>query len=118
MTPLPRQHNLRAPLPNTAKLPTSHMADSSPAPFWRYGQDVAGTPAQWPAESSPLKRVDLPSSSPVPSLANGNESPSRGRGGPQAQPTGESDADEDGSIDILKYVHKVPTSKTSPVSHK
>ncbi|KAI4165256.1 MAG: hypothetical protein LQ342_001124 [Letrouitia transgressa] len=102
MTPLPRQHNLRAPLPNTAKLPTSHMADSSPAPFWRYGQDVASTPAQWPVESSPLKRVDLPSSSPVPSLANGNESPSRGRGGPQVQSTGESDADEDGAIDILK----------------
>ncbi|KAL9612283.1 MAG: hypothetical protein Q9167_003106 [Letrouitia subvulpina] len=118
MTPLPRQHNLRAPLPNTARLPTSHMADSSPAPFWRYGQDVAGTPAQWPAESSPLKRVDLPSSSPAPSLANGNESPSRGRGGPQVQSAGESDADEDGAIDILKYVHGVSSSKTLSVSHR
>ncbi|KAL8952089.1 MAG: hypothetical protein Q9222_001957, partial [Ikaeria aurantiellina] len=93
MTPAPRQHNLHIPAPNTIRLPTSHMADSSPAPFWRMGADsLAGsTPARWP-EVSPIKMNngtagggELQSSSPPPGAStNGrganNESPTRHRG--------------------------------------
>ena len=36
-TPAPQKYNLNNNLqPGTAKLPTSHMADSSPAPFWKF----------------------------------------------------------------------------------
>ena len=42
-TPAPRKHNLNSNLhPGTAKLPTSHMADSSPAPFWKFVGQTPG----------------------------------------------------------------------------
>ncbi|KAL8655418.1 MAG: hypothetical protein Q9210_000884 [Variospora velana] len=108
MTPAPRKYNLNAPLPNTVKLPTSHMPDSSPAPFWKYGPGslLGSTPAKWP-EISPLKAGGtLQSSSPPPEAANGNamESPTRGRGGRSgATAFGSQNVDdEEGEIDILK----------------
>ena len=88
-TPAPRPYNLNVPQPNTAKLPTSHMTDSSPAPFWRPYTQGLGTPAQWP-ESSPQKNGDaigvggVPMSSSPPPVANGVESPTR-KGGSQPQ---------------------------------
>ena len=82
MTPAPRPHNLNLPLPNTVRLPTSHMPDSSPAPFWKWTDQPSSTPAKWPEEMSPLKGgAPLQSSSP-PTVAavNGPESPTGGRG--------------------------------------
>ncbi|KAI4120322.1 MAG: hypothetical protein LQ338_007096 [Usnochroma carphineum] len=106
MTPAPRQHNLNIPLPTTAKLPTSHMPDSSPAPFWKYdtGSILGSTPARWP-EISPLKAGNLQSSSPPPGATNGNtiESPTRGRGGRIGVGMGSQEADdEDGGIDLMR----------------
>ncbi|KAL8706920.1 MAG: hypothetical protein Q9201_000080 [Fulgogasparrea decipioides] len=108
MTPAPRQHNLNAPLPNTVRLPTSHMPYSSPAPFWKYSGEGAfgSTPARWP-EVSPLKGgVNLQSSSPPPgATANGNESPTRGRGSQLMRGMGNSNGDlddEEGAIDITR----------------
>ncbi|KAL8734633.1 MAG: hypothetical protein Q9181_003117 [Wetmoreana brouardii] len=108
MTPAPRQHNLNAPLPNTVRLPTSHMPDSSPAPFWKYSGEggLGSTPARWP-EVSPLKGgVNLQSSSPPPgATANGNESPTRGRGPQLVRDMGNSNGDldeEEGAIDITR----------------
>lgn len=109
MTPAPRKYNLNAPLPNTVKLPTSHMPDSSPAPFWKYGSGslLGSTPAKWP-ELSPLKAGGtLQSSSPPPEAMNGNaiESPTRGRGGrPGTTEFSSQNVDDDeGEIDILRY---------------
>ncbi|KAL8692858.1 MAG: hypothetical protein Q9218_002208 [Villophora microphyllina] len=89
MTPAPRQYNLNIPLPNTIKLPTSHMPDSSPAPFWKYerygeGSILGSTPAKW-SQTSPIKDgmglgLGLQSSSPPPPASNGNESPTKSRG--------------------------------------
>ena len=112
-TPAPRPHNLTVPQPNTVKLPTSHMADSSPAPFWKYD---TGTPAsKWP-EISPMRTNGaaagpaFPSSSPPPAT-NGVESPTRksrpplpptltnGQNGPNGTSKGE---DEDVGIDITR----------------
>ncbi|KAI4197381.1 MAG: hypothetical protein LQ348_002172 [Seirophora lacunosa] len=108
MTPAPRKYNLNAPLPNTVKLPTSHMPDSSPAPFWKYGSGslLGSTPAKWP-ELSPLKAGGtLQSSSPPPEAMNGNaiESPTRGRGGrPGTTEFSSQNVDDDeGEIDILR----------------
>ncbi|KAL9027510.1 MAG: hypothetical protein Q9196_003980, partial [Gyalolechia fulgens] len=107
MTPAPRQHNLNIPLPNTVKLPTSHMPDSSPAPFWKF-EVLGSTPAKLP-EMSPLKAGNLQSSSPPPGAMNGNngmESPTRGRGQKPGATVGSSqgvddDDDDDGvPIDI------------------
>ena len=64
-TPAPRKHNLNNNLrPGTAKLPTSHMADSSPAPFWKFvgqtpgdiGIGTGGLPSMY--GSSPVKLGD------------------------------------------------------------
>ena len=107
-TPAPQAYNLNFPQPNTARLPTSHMADSSPAPFWRY-HNMGSTPAgHWP-EISPIKngtagRVpELQSSSPPP-IVNGVDSPTR-----RARPMGVygptqnlHTEDEDVGIDITK----------------
>ncbi len=93
MTPAPRPHNLDLPLPNTAKLPTSHMPDSSPAPFWKYTEQPLSTPAKWP--DSPLTAVGLQSSSPPPAAANDNESPTRNRGLPLPTAVKIVDAEED-----------------------
>ena len=110
-TPAPRPHNLNMPRPNTVKLPTSHLADSSPAPFWRFG-DTGSTPAgAWP-EISPIKNgtggaVSMQSSSPPP-VANGAESPTRvarppvGPYGPTAYGGNGMKDDEDGEIDITR----------------
>lgn len=82
-TPAPRPHNLNVPQPNTVKLPTSHMPDSSPAPFWKYAGDGLGsTPAgRWhdmsPQRNGSTEVAPFESSSPPP-IANGGESPSRG----------------------------------------
>ena len=78
-TPAPRPHNLNVPQPNTARLPTSHMPESSPAPFWRFDNSTPAGP--WP-EISPMRTNGTgagpayPSSSPPPT-ANGLESPTR-----------------------------------------
>ncbi|KAL8717955.1 MAG: hypothetical protein Q9225_004862 [Loekoesia sp. 1 TL-2023] len=109
MTPAPRQHNLNIPLPNTVKLPTSHMPDSSPAPFWKFESMLGSTPAKWP-EVSPLKAGNLQSSSPPPGATNGNgiESPTRGRGPRSAgAPMGSQEVvdDDDGvQVDLTRYV--------------
>ena len=108
-TPAPRPYNLHVPQPNTAKLPTSHMADSSPAPFWRI-DNPGSTPAHPLWEMSPVKTNGaapapaLPSSSPPPA-ANGVESPTRKVRAPVF--TGNQNGvgkgeDDDGGIDITK----------------
>lgn len=99
MTPAPRQHNLNLPLPNTAKLPTSHMPDSSPAPFWKYNDHSLSTPAKWP-EISPLKAGPQSSSPPAP--MNGNESPSRKRGIDSLSISRIVESEEDGGIDLAR----------------
>ena len=119
-TPAPRPYNLNVPQPNTAKLPTSHMADSSPAPFWRF-DNVGSTPAgAWP-EISPMKTIGnitgpaFQSSSPPP-MTNGAESPTRKPRPPifpssqNGIPKGE---DDDGGIDItrLELSHIVAISE-------
>ena len=117
-TPAPRPYNLTVPAPNTAKLPTSHMPDSSPAPFWKFpGPSINSTPAgsSWPA-LSPEKSSDpngttlgVHSSSPPPTT-NGVDSPTR-RSGPRNSFARSQSAnmnglgpgeDEDGGIDITK----------------
>ena len=110
-TPAPRPHNLHMPQPNTIKLPTSHLADSSPAPFWRF-ENLGSTPARpWP-EISPMKKetgqgLPMQSSSPPPA-ANGAESPTRkarapvGPYGPTAYGGNGMKDEEDGEIDITR----------------
>jgi forkhead protein FKH len=103
MTPAPRQHNLNLPLPNTVKLPTSHMPDSSPAPFWKWTDQAGSTPAKWPGEISPLKGATLQSSSPPPVAVTGLESPTGGRGFLLSSMRGEYEADdEEGGFDLTK----------------
>lgn len=106
VTPAPRPHNLNAPLPQTARLPTSHMADSSPAPFWKYSGELGSTPARWAGEMSPLKTGGMQSSSPPPPAMNGNESPTRGRGsGLQLSINRSAEIDEEeGGIDLARWV--------------
>lgn len=115
-TPAPRPHNLNMPQPNTVKLPTSHLADSSPAPFWRF-ENMGNTPAgPWP-EISPMKNgtggaVAMQSSSPPP-VTNGAESPTRrarppvGPYGPTAYGGNGMKDDEDGEIDITRGFTKI-----------
>ncbi|KAI4256476.1 MAG: hypothetical protein LQ352_002082 [Teloschistes flavicans] len=114
MTPAPRQHNLPGPLPNTIKMPTSHMPDSSPAPFWKYvGEGVPGsTPARGWSDLSPLKNrqglgLSLQSSSPPPPASNGHESPTRGKGARSAMDVSVASAvadvdDEEGGFDLKR----------------
>lgn len=102
MTPAPRPHNLNLPLPNTVKLPTSHMPDSSPAPFWRWTDQAGSTPARWPGEVSPLKAATLQSSSPPPAATNGIESPTRGRGMLAPAANRGDDDDDDGGFDLAR----------------
>lgn len=105
MTPAPRPHNLNLPLPNTAKLPTSHMPDSSPAPFWKYQDQPLSTPAGghvWP-ELSPLKAGGVGSSSPPLEAIHGNESPT----GKRVMAVSRAERiigveDEDGGIDLAR----------------
>ena len=111
-TPAPRPYNLNMPQPNTVKLPTSHLADSSPAPFWRF-DNIGSTPARpWP-EISPVKNTigdgtGMQSSSPPP-VANGAESPTRkarplaGPYGPTAYGGHGMRDDDDGEIDITRF---------------
>ena len=54
-TPAPRAHNLPIPQANTIRLPSSHMVDSSPAPFWSYPNGYNSTPARQVPASSPVK---------------------------------------------------------------
>ncbi|KAL8929759.1 MAG: hypothetical protein Q9172_000316 [Xanthocarpia lactea] len=111
MTPAPRQYNLNVPQPATIKPPTSHMIYSSPAPFWKQAGDLLGsTPMRGFPEISPLKASnndDYQSSSPPPAATNGNESPTKGRGGSRfitSTMNGEGLDDEDeGAIDLAKY---------------
>ena len=108
-TPAPRPHNLNNLQPNTAKLPTSHMADSSPAPFWRF-DNIGSTPVgHWP-EISPMKTNGtaagpaFPSSSPPPP-ANGVESPTRKPKPPTFAGSQNGNAkaeDDDAGIDITR----------------
>ena len=110
-TPAPRPYNLNMPQPNTVKLPTSHLADSSPAPFWRF-ENIGSTPAPFWPDISPVKNgtgdgTAMQSSSPPP-VANGAESPTRkarpsvGPYGPTAYGGNGMKDDEDGEIDITK----------------
>ena len=87
-TPAPRVYNLTVPQPNTAKLPTSHMTPTTPAPFWKLpmANGLGSTPARWP-DSSPAKNdggLAPMSSSPPPVVGNGPESPTR-KGGSSHQ---------------------------------
>ncbi|KAL6713437.1 transcription factor [Lecanora helva] len=111
-TPAPRPHNLNALQPNSIRLPTSHMADSSPAPFFVYNGHASTPAGHWP-EISPFKSngntagPGFPSSSPPPP-ANGLESPTRKPKPPtfgSSQQNGNARVavdDEDGEIDITK----------------
>lgn len=106
-TPAPRPHNLNVPQPNTAKLPTSHMADSSPAPFWRFDNPNSTPAGKWP-DISPIKNGAaapiMPTSSPPP-VANGAESPTRKSRPPVFagnQNGGTKGEDEDDGIDITR----------------
>ena len=97
-TPAPRAHNLTVLQPNTVKLPTSHMIESSPAPFWKFPDGIGSTPAKhWEATSPRQGKkgldgdsatgsadIGLQSSSPPPVIVNGTaagpgilESPTR-----------------------------------------
>lgn len=113
VTPAPRKHNLNIPIPSTLKLPTSHMPDSSPAPFWKF-PPWGSTPARLP-EISPLKggHLQLQSSSPPPGATNGNggmESPTRGRGMKSGGMMGSSqdvDDDEELAIDLKKGFNSI-----------
>ena len=88
-TPIPRVHNLNIPQPGTVRLPSSHMVESSPAPFWRFpdGFGQGSTPAKPATEASPQK-VNLGggignlqnSSSPPPPVNGGDGSPTRKSG--------------------------------------
>lgn len=104
MTPAPRPYNLNLPLPNTVKPPTSHMQESSPAPFWKFTDQAESTPARWPGETSPLKTNTLQSSSPPPAVLNGAESPTRGRGVLPITNRGVDTDDEEGGFDLARYV--------------
>ena len=87
-TPAPRAINLSLAQPNTAKLPTSHMTPTTPAPFWKMMSMSGSTPAKWP-ESSPARNSGLPplSSSPPSASGNGVESPTRRTGSVWSQQT-------------------------------
>ena len=130
-TPAPRAHNLTTLQPNTDRLPTSYMVESSPAPFWRFPGPTGSTPIRPLPESSPVKANgaaammgSFPSSSPPPPTngvgAVGTESPTRKAGTssrpvssskppllaalPATQPVkGESKLEEEeGAIDLFK----------------
>ena len=138
-TPAPQRHEPKLYIPSTAKLPSSFLPMSSPAPFWNKSHQYGSTPAKFFADSSPLKggsRLQNPSalesSSPPPEVAHG--SPTRSRGTPsaiasggQAKPasqttnktqglgisngiTTEEDDDDDAPIDILRYRASYPFS--------
>ncbi|KAL8995336.1 MAG: hypothetical protein Q9169_004911 [Polycauliona sp. 2 TL-2023] len=118
LTPAPRQHNLHFPQPATIKPPTSHMVYSSPAPFWKQASDLllGSTPVRGFPETSPLKpsnNDEYQSSSPPPAATNGNESPTKGRGGStQTISTLKGDDFEDeneGEIDLTKGFTKIST---------
>ena len=130
-TPAPQRHEPKLYAPSTAKLPSSFLPLSSPAPFWTKSHQTGSTPAKFFADSSPIKggsRLQHPSalesSSPPPEVAHG--SPSRSRGTPgaiapssQAKPAGQvvngaqglgisngivdEEEDDDAPIDILRY---------------
>lgn len=112
LTPAPRQHNLHFPQPATIKPPTSHMIYSSPAPFWKQAGDLllGSTPMRGFPETSPLKPSnadDYQSSSPPPAATNGNESPTKGRGGSTYTMStikgDDLDDENEGEIDLTKY---------------
>lgn len=118
ITPAPTRHLPRLAAPSTARLPSSYMPTSSPAPFWKFAENM-GTPAQPLADLSPLKTGDLPgmgslqSSSPPP-LTNG--SPSKATNGRmtipdiEQRPVGtangdvarDEDEDDMGGIDLAR----------------
>ena len=117
-TPAPQRREPKVIPPSTAKLPSTWLPQSSPAPFWK--QDLGSTPARFP-ESSPLKANNyapaLQSSSPPP-VASG--SPTRARNVPadagmNGQPRtqglgisgpirGDEEEDEDAQLDLMRYV--------------
>lgn len=88
ITPAPTRHLPRLAAPSTARLPSSYMPTSSPAPFWKFAENIS-TPARPLADLSPLKTGGLPgmgglqSSSPPP-IANG--SPSKATNGRKGIP--------------------------------
>lgn len=120
-TPAPRAYNLGPPQPNTSKLPTSHMPESSPAPFWKSIHAFGSTPAPGFLESSPLKNGTpgaalVPQSSSPPGPTNGAESPTRksttkpplfniGSSSQTNGVNGTKEEDEDAEIDLSKYEH-------------
>ncbi|KAI9717751.1 MAG: hypothetical protein M1812_004480 [Candelaria pacifica] len=52
-TPAPRRRDVRLAPPSTARVPSSYVVMSSPAPFWKF--DGGSTPAQPMADLSPIK---------------------------------------------------------------
>ena len=131
-TPAPQRHEPKLYAPSTAKLPSSYLPMSSPAPFWNKSHQIDSTPAKFFGDSSPLKggnRLQNPraleSSSPPPEVAHG--SPTRLRGTPSAVASSsqvkasqvtsrtqglgisqrvaieDEDEDDDAPIDILRY---------------
>ncbi|KAI4225805.1 MAG: hypothetical protein L6R36_003646 [Xanthoria steineri] len=118
LTPAPRQHNLHFPQPATIKPPTSHMIYSSPAPFWKQAGDLllGSTPMRGFPETSPLKvsnTDEYQSSSPPPAATNGNESPTKGRGGSTYTMStlkgDDLDDENEGEIDLTKGFTKIST---------
>ena len=77
-TPAPKRQNPRLAAPSTARLPSSFMFDSSPAPFWKYPGLAGSTPARG-FDLSPMKAGPLQSSSPPTIHTSGIESPTRTR---------------------------------------
>ena len=114
-TPAPRPFNLSLPQPNTAKLPTSHMTPTTPAPFWKLpGTGLGSTPARWP-DSSPAKNGGiLPmSSSPPPAVGNGVESPTRKFGSSQTQKNSSSFAPSSSNGNTALGHAEAPSSSSS-----
>ncbi|KAL8869030.1 MAG: hypothetical protein Q9198_007994 [Flavoplaca austrocitrina] len=94
------------------------MIYSSPAPFWKQAGDLllGSTPMRGFPETSPLKASnndDYQSSSPPPAATNGNESPTKGRGGStytvSTMKGDDLDEENEGEIDLTKGFTKIST---------
>ncbi|KAI9816463.1 MAG: transcription factor [Pycnora praestabilis] len=81
ITPAPRRQHVKLAPPSTAQVPSHFMPTSSPAPFWKFLDNIGSTPARPMPDLSPTKSVGRPllqSSSPPPVNGSGDPvSPSR-----------------------------------------
>lgn len=132
VTPAPRRRDVKLAPPSTARLPSSYVVMSSPAPFWRF--DGGSTPAQPMADLSPIKSDGpgpLQSSSP-PQGQQGSPSRSsnmrslRGNGatgiGRLGNGVGPADGDLDdeeggGGIDLARLVFTIVRSWAFEADH-